>query len=81
MRAHGVGQFEAHVAQTADTNHAHLVTRPDLPMPQRRIRRDAGAKQGCDGSELRLRMADVQHVALVYDDLLRIAAQRVAGRI
>ena len=54
---------------------------PDLPVPQRRVGGDAGAQQRRDGGQVRFGMADLQHEALVDDDVLRVAAQRVAGRV
>ena len=81
MRAHRVGELDAHVPQPADADHAHLLARTGLPVPQRRIGGDARAQQRRHRGELVFRMRDPQHIALVHHDPLRIAAERVAGRV
>ncbi|MNI26794.1 hypothetical protein D3C73_805110 [compost metagenome] len=74
-----MGQLDTHVAQTADSNHAYFLARAGAPVTQRRVGGDARAQQWRDGSQLRLGMADAQHVALMHHDVLRVAAQRPAG--
>ncbi|MNH13947.1 hypothetical protein D3C79_735330 [compost metagenome] len=79
MRAHGMGQLDAHVPQATDADHADLLARPSAPVAQRGIRGDTGAQQWRHGRQLRLRMAYAQHIARMHDDLLRVAAQGPAG--
>ena len=74
MGAHGVGQLDAHMPQSADANDADFLTRPDVPVAQRRVSRDARAQQRRDGGQLLFGMADAQHVALMNDDLLGVTA-------
>src|SRR5690606_41089644 len=67
--------------QATDTDNPNLPARPHPPMPQGRIGGDSSAKQWRNGSQLRLRMTDAQHITFVYDNLLRIATQGVPGFI
>src|ERR1039457_3607634 len=41
----GFGEFNAHVTETAEADHADLLAFADLPVAKRRIGRDAGAEQ------------------------------------
>ena len=68
--------LDAHVSQAAQTDDADLLARPDLPVLQRRVGRDAGAEQRRDGSEVLVRR-DAQHEAFLDDDAIRIAAEGV----
>ena len=81
VRAHRVRDLDAHVAEPAEADDADLLAGADLPVPQRRVGGDAGAQQRRDGGELVLGMADLQHELLVDHDALRVAAERVAGRV
>ena len=81
VRAHRVGELDAHMAEPANADDADLLARAGLPVAQRRIKRDAGAEQRRDRGELILGMADFQDEAGVDDDPLRIAAERVARRV
>ena len=40
LRAESVRQFDRHVSESAESNHAHLLSFAHLPMPKRRV--------GCD---------------------------------
>ncbi len=75
MGAHGVGQFDAHVAQATDADYADFLARASAPLTQRRVGGNPGAEQRRDGGQLRLGMTNPQHIALVHDDVLRIAAE------
>ena len=81
VRAHGMRQLDAHVAQAADADHADRVPRSHLPVAQRRVGGDARAQQRRDGGQLCLGVTDAQDVALVHHDLLGIPAERVARRV
>ncbi len=45
MRAHGVSELHAHVAEAAKTDDANFLALPDFPVLERRIGGDAGAEQ------------------------------------
>ncbi|MNN30577.1 hypothetical protein D3C81_1442310 [compost metagenome] len=64
------------MAQTPDTHHTDFATGAGVPMLQRRIGGDAGTQQRRHRCQLRLGMANAQHVALVDDNLLRVASER-----
>jgi hypothetical protein len=76
-----MGELDAHMAEPADADDSDLLAGPDLPVAKRRPGGDAGAQQRRDRGELLLGMADLEDELLVDDDALRIAAERVAGRI
>src|SRR5690606_38721088 len=76
LGAHGVGDLHRHVAQPAETDHADLLARPDLPLAQRRIGGDAGAEQRRDGGQV-VGLTDAQHIFLVHHYGVRRAAEGV----
>ena len=43
FRAHGMGQLDAHVAKSAETDDGDFFPRPGFPVPERRIECDARA--------------------------------------
>jgi hypothetical protein len=43
-----MGKLRTHVAQPAETDHAHFLTRRDAPVTHGRIRGDPGTEQRCD---------------------------------
>jgi hypothetical protein len=69
------------VAEAADADDPDLLAGADVPVAQRRPGGDARAQQRGHGGQLLFRVADLQHEAVVDDDLLRIAAQGVAGGV
>ena len=81
MRAHRMGELDPHMAQATDADDAHLLARTGIPVAQRRIGGDAGTEQRRDRSKLIDRVTDLQHEMVIDDDLLRIAAQRMARRV
>ena len=68
-----MGQLHPHVAQAAQADHADLLARAHLPLPQRRVGGDAGAQQGRDRRQVRL-VGHPQHEAFVDHDPAGIAA-------
>jgi hypothetical protein len=74
VRAHRAGELDAHVAEPADAHHADLLAGPGVPVPKRRVGRDARAEQRRHGRELFLPMTDLHHVLVVDDDPLGVAA-------
>ena len=52
VRAEGAGELHAHVAEAAEADDADLLSGADLPVAQRRVRRDAGAEQRRGGGEV-----------------------------
>ena len=48
---HGVGNLDAHMAQTAESDNRHAFAGSRAPVVQRRVERDAGAEQGGGGIE------------------------------
>ena len=54
VRAEGVREFHAHVAETAESHDADLLAFAHLVMTQRRIGRDAGAEQGSRGGQIQM---------------------------
>src|ERR1700676_3445850 len=73
VSAEGMGKFYAHMPQPAKADNADLLSLPDFPVAQRRIRGDAGTKKrrGAGGVEL---IAHTQHIGFVYHDAVRVAA-------
>ena len=77
MRTHRMREFDPHVPETTDTDDAHLLSRPRVPVTQRRVGGDARTQQRRHGRKLRRRMGNTEHVVLMHDDLLRISTERV----
>ena len=73
VRAHRLGELDTHVAETAEPDHRDALARSGVPVPQRRVQRDAGAQQGRRGFQ-RNAVGDAQHVVLVDDDRAAVAA-------
>ena len=73
MRAEGVGEFYAHVAETAESHDADLLSVAHLPMAQRRIGGDAGTEQGSRGGQIQM-LWHAQREGLIHDDAFGIAA-------
>ena len=78
VRAHRRGELDAHMAEAADADHADLLARPRIPVPERRIGGDAGAQQRRDCGQVLLVVADARDEDVLDDDMVRIAAERVA---
>jgi len=68
-----VGEFDAHVAQSAESNDADFLTLGHAPVAHRRISSDAGAQQGRGSSEVEIRR-DAEHEALCHNDAVGVAA-------
>src|ERR1019366_8205242 len=74
LAGEGLGEFNAHVAQTAEADHADLLAFADLPVAKRRIGRDAGAEQRGYGLHIHAGR-DLHHEPFLDDDPLRVAAK------
>jgi hypothetical protein len=73
VRAERVRKFQAHVSESAQTHDADLLPFPDLPVAQRRVRRDARAQKRRHARGIE-RPRHAQHEALVDDDAVGVAA-------
>ena len=80
MRSQSVGEFQSHVAQSAQAHNADLLTGSDFPVAQRRIRGDAGAEQRGGRGRVQL-LRDFQHEGLIDDDVLGISTISHAARV
>ena len=74
VRAEGLGELHAHVAETAEADDADLLAGADLPVAQRRIRGDARAQQRRGGGEIEVGR-HAQHEILRHDDALGVTAE------
>ncbi|EXI66032.1 MAG: hypothetical protein AW08_02771 [Candidatus Accumulibacter adjunctus] len=66
--AHRVRDPDAHVAESAEPDDAHLAPRSDAPVAQWRVGRDAGAEEGGDACQILLVVPDAQDKGLLDDD-------------
>ena len=55
MRSERVGELDAHVAQSAESDDADLLALGHAPVVQRRVGGDAGAEQGRGSGEVEVR--------------------------
>ncbi len=80
-----MGKLHAHVAQSAETDHANFLALGDAPVAHRRVRRDSGAKQRSGSGEVEVR-GNAQDESLVDDDAVGVAAigdasQMLVGKV
>ncbi|MHC2543083.1 hypothetical protein ACVINY_003731 [Sinorhizobium meliloti] len=61
------------MAETAQADDRHLLAGAGLPVTQRRVERDAGAKQRCGSIERKV-LRNGEHIAFLDDDMVGIAA-------
>ena len=80
MGSERLRELHCHVAEAAETDNANLLPRADFPMPERGVRRDAGAEEGGDAGEIEI-AGDLQGESLVYHDRFGVAAQSVAAGV
>ncbi len=80
-----VRKLHAHVAQSAETDHANFLAFGDAPVAHRRVRCDSGAKQRSGSGEIQVR-GNAQDKPLVDDDAVGVAAvgdasQMLVGKV
>src|SRR5579871_187587 len=68
-----MAEFQAHVAETAEANHANFLTLADSVLAHRRVGGDSGAQQRSSSSKVQVRR-HAQHKSLIYDDTVGVAA-------
>ncbi len=73
MRAEGVGEFEAHVAESAEADDADFFSGADVPVAERGVGGDSGAEERGDGGEVEVG-GDGVCEALVDDVVAGVAA-------
>ena len=74
FRAHGVRQFDAHVAQAAESDDANILAGTGLPMLQWGIGSDTRAEQRGAGVERQIG-GQAKDVVLIHDNLIGVAAE------
>ena len=80
VRSERMGELHAHVAQSAETDHADLLALGDAPVAHRRVGRDPGAEQRRGSGEIEVGR-DAQDEALVDDDAVGVAAVGDASEV
>ena len=78
VRAKRVGELQAHVAQSTETNNANLLALANLPVAQRRVGGDAGAKKRRRTGGIQI-FGHAQDVGFIDDDAVRISTVRDAA--
>ena len=73
MCPHGLGEFYAHVAKSAEPHDPHFLAFGNLVVAQWRIRGDTGAKERRSRSDIQI-LWDVQHKELIHNDVFGISA-------
>src|SRR5208282_5328376 len=73
MGAERMGEFHSHMTQAAQAHDAHLLPFLYIPVPQRRIRRDARTEQRSRSRQIQI-LGDSQRESLGDDNALRVAA-------
>ncbi len=73
MSTERTGEFDPHVAQSAETHDAHFLAAGHAPVPQWRIGGDAGAQQRRGAGEIQI-LGNSQDEIFVDDDAFRVAA-------
>ena len=73
VRPERMSEFDAHVAQPAETDDANLLALGHVPMAHGRIGGDARAKQRSGAGKVEIGR-DAQNEPLVHDDAVRVAA-------
>ena len=79
-RAEGVRELHRHVPEPAQTHDPHLLPLADVPVPQRRVGRDARAQERRDRGEVEA-VRDPQNEVLVDDDAVRVTAVGHAAEV
>ena len=80
VRAERVGKLHAHVAQSAETDHANFLALGDAPVAHRRVGCDSGAKQRSGSGKIEVGR-DAQDKSLVDDDAVGVAAVGDAAEV
>ena len=75
-----MGELHAHVAQSAETDHADLLALGDAPVAHGRVGRDPGAEQRRGSGEIEVG-GDAQDEAFVDDDAVGVAAVGDASEV
>ena len=70
----GVGEFEGHVAESAEADDADLFAGACAPVLERRVGGDSGAEQWRGGGEVEVG-GNVEGEGLVEDDVVAVAAE------
>jgi len=68
-----VGKLHAHVAESTETDNADFLALGDIPVAQRRVCGDSGAKQRSGSGKVEVR-GNAEDKALVNDDAIGVAA-------
>ena len=71
--AHGFGQFNRHMTQTAQADHSHFAAGFDVPMTQRRVSSNASAQQRRHGFGVEV-FRYAQHKLFAHDDAGAVTA-------
>jgi hypothetical protein len=77
MRSESVGELDAHVAESTETDHPDLLALGYTPVPHGRVGGDSGAEERSGSSKIEVRR-NAEHEALVDDDAVGVAAVRDA---
>jgi hypothetical protein len=80
MRAKSLGQFYAHVTESAETDDADLHAFADFVMAQGRVGRDARAEQGRGGRQIQI-FWNAQHECFIHDHAFGVAAKGHAAEM
>ena len=75
-----MGKLHAHVTQSAETDHANLLTLGDAPVAHGRVCCDPGAEQRRGSGEIEVGR-DAQNEAFVDDDAIGVAAVGDASEV
>ena len=78
VRAEGMGELDAHVAESAEADDADFLAFANFPVTKGRIGGDAGAEQRSGGGEIEVR-GDLQREIFIDHDAIGIAAVGDAG--
>ena len=73
MRTHGMGDFDTHMAKTAQTDDSDLLPRTRAPMLERRVSGNTRAQQGGHARQFLAVVTNVQDEGFLDHDGLRIA--------
>src|SRR5437764_6615572 len=73
MRSESLGKFHAHMPEAAQANNANLLSLANVPEPQRRICRNAGAQQRRCAGKIQL-VGDAQNERLAHHDTVGVSA-------
>src|ERR1700689_5078349 len=68
-----MGYLHAHVTESTEPDHPHLLALGDAPVAHRRVRRDSSAKQRRRSGEVKVRR-NTQHKSLVGNKAVGVSA-------